>query len=74
MNDRTIEIPMPEVAPTGWVVDSAEAVHEVWDMVMAEQDGRVQSIEDRMLMAILRSVHEGLNRRAACGKCEGGRQ
>lgn len=67
--DSTLTIPMPAVAPTGFEIDKAEAIHPVWEMVMAEQGGRVQSIEDRMLMAVLRAVHEGLNRRQLCTAC-----
>lgn len=66
----TLTIPMPSVAPTGWEIDTADMVHGVWDMVMAERAGRIQSIEDRMLMSILRATHEGLHRMEPCGKCE----
>lgn len=66
---KTLTIPMPAVAPTGFEIDNAQAVHPVWDMVISEQNGRVQSIEDRMLMAMLRAVHEGLNRVKPCATC-----
>lgn len=68
-NDRTLNIPIPAVAPTGIEIDRAEAIHPVWEMVVTEQGGRVQSIEDRMLMAVLRAVHEGLNRAQHCTTC-----
>lgn len=57
---KSMEIPLAQVAPTGWEIDSPEMVQTVWDMVIAEQNNRVQSIEDRMLMAILRSYYAGL--------------
>ena len=60
---NTITIPVPSVAPLGIPVDSPEAVREVWDaFVKPEQDAGIpQSVEMRVLMAILRAVHAGLS-------------
>lgn len=58
---QIIEIPHPGVAPFG-VPLVASAIQEVWDVfVKPDQDaGNIQSIEMRCLMAVLRSVHQGL--------------
>lgn len=63
MSERTITIPVPTVAPMGWEANSA-SVQEVWDtFVKPDQDaGNVQSGEMRVLMAVLRSVYEGMLR------------
>jgi hypothetical protein len=60
---RTITIPVPIVAPTGSELDKPEYVQEVWDaFVKPEQDAEIpQSVEMRLLMAILRAVHAGLS-------------
>lgn len=60
---KYIEIPMPVVAPTGWEVDTPSMVEEVWDAFVKpsqSDDAPPQSVEMRMLMAILRSVYDGL--------------
>lgn len=67
--ERTLIIPLPSVAPTGFEIDRAEPMHDIWGLVMGEQNGRVQSIEDRMLMATLRAVHEGFDRLIPCAIC-----
>lgn len=58
---ESITIPMPMVRPLGIPV-TKEAVQEVWDTyVKPDQDAEVPpSAEMRILMAILRSVYEGL--------------
>lgn len=60
--DKTIIIPVPEVAPFGSLLDKPEYVQEVWDaFVKPDQDAGIpQSSEMRMLMAILRAVYTGL--------------
>ena len=60
MSDR-ISIHRPETAPFGTPV-THDGVQEVWDaFVKPEQEaGTPQSIEMRMLMAILRSVAAGM--------------
>lgn len=57
-----ISIPVPMVAPFGALITRPETVQEVWDaFVKPEQDaGTPQSIEMRLLMAILRAVYQGL--------------
>ena len=57
---NVMEIPVPIVAPFGVEV-TADAVKEVWDVfVKPGQDaGELQSVEDRILMAILRAVYAG---------------
>lgn len=62
MSAKTIQIPMPQVAPLGIPV-TADAVQEVWDAFVApsqRDDSPPQSVEMRCLMAILRAVHRGL--------------
>lgn len=56
-----VQIPVPLVRPLGISV-TTDAVQEVWDtFIKPVQDrGDVQSVEDRILMAILRAVYEGL--------------
>jgi hypothetical protein len=58
---RTIEIPVPLLAPFMIPLDS-HAVQNVWDaFVKPDQDaGMPQSIEMRALMAILRAVYAGM--------------
>lgn len=62
LDKEAIVIPMPKVAPLGVPVNKAEYVQEVWDaFVKPDQDtGLPQSVEMRVLMAILRAVHKGL--------------
>lgn len=57
-----LRLPRPMVAPLGMPINSAEAVHEVWDTFVkpGQDEGRIQSVEDRTLMSILRAVHEAL--------------
>lgn len=57
-----ITIPVPMVAPMGISINSRAAVQEVWDaFVKPDQEaGNIQSVEMRMLMAILRAVYEGM--------------
>lgn len=60
----SITIPIPRVLPFGIPVDDVGGVQEVWDVfVKPTQDDSAppQSIEDRMLMAILRAVYVGLS-------------
>lgn len=56
-----ITIPLPLVRPLGLPVTRAN-VEEVWNaFIKPEQEERgLQSVETRILMAILRSVYEGL--------------
>jgi hypothetical protein len=56
-----ITIPIPVVAPLGIPVETKEEVYAVWDaFVKPEQDvGIPQSVEMRILMAILRAVYKG---------------
>lgn len=60
----TMVIPVPVLAPLDIPVISSEAVQDVWDaFVKPDQDkGNPQSVEMRLLMAILRSVHEGMEK------------
>lgn len=60
-------IPIPSMAPFGDPLDEPEFVQEVWDtFVKPDQDsGGPQSVEMRMLMAILRAVYRGLEDRKA---------
>lgn len=61
---KTISIPVPLVAPIGWEVDKPEMIQDVWDaFVKPSQSDNAppQSAEMRVLMAILRSVYEGLS-------------
>lgn len=59
---ETIPIPIPRLAPFGLAISDPESVQEVWDaFVKPDQDaGRLQSVEMRALMAILRAVHQGM--------------
>lgn len=59
-----IKIPMPVVAPLGVEVTS-DAVQEVWNVFVkpGQESGVPQSFEERVLMAILRSVYQGLTER-----------
>lgn len=60
MNDERLTIPVPLVAPLGIPV-TAGAVQEVWDaFVRPAQERGEQSAEDRILMAILRAVYQGM--------------
>lgn len=58
---ETVAIPIPIVRPLGTRLDRPEYVKEVWDaFVKPEQDAEIPpSVEMRMLMAILRAVHDG---------------
>ena len=58
----TVVIAVPMVRPLWTPLDQPEYIQEVWDtFVKPEQDAEVpQSVEMRMLMAILRSVYDGL--------------
>ena len=58
---ETIRIPVPTVAPLGIPVDR-DSLREVWDCyVKPGQDaGNLQSVEERILMAVLRAVYVGL--------------
>ena len=58
---ETIRIPVPAVAPLGIPVDR-DSLREVWDCyVKPGQDaGDLQSVEERILMAVLRAVYVGL--------------
>ena len=59
---ETVAIALPLVRPLAMPVDKPEYVTEVWDaFVKPEQDAEIPpSVEMRMLMAILRSVYDGL--------------
>lgn len=62
MPKESIIIPVPLVAPFGIPVTSG-AVRDVWDTFikpMQTDDAPPQDIETRILMAILRAVHQGL--------------
>lgn len=64
MTDQsTIEIPVPRVAPLMIPLDDPAMVQEVWDVFVKpdQEAGIPQSVEMRMLMAILRAVHAGLS-------------
>ena len=58
---KMLTIPHPTVRPLGQEV-SRDEVRAVWDTWVkpAQDSGEIQSIEDRILMAILRAVYEGL--------------
>ncbi|MEX1078899.1 MAG: hypothetical protein WED09_07310 [Homoserinimonas sp.] len=57
---KLVTIPVPVVAPLGQEVTRDE-VRAAWEtFVVQQQGGGLQSIEDRILMAILRAVYEGL--------------
>jgi hypothetical protein len=58
MAERFIKVPMPTVAPLMYEM-TKEGVREVWDaFVKPDQDsGMPQSVEMRLLMAILRAVN-----------------
>lgn len=57
----TITIPLPLVRPLGIPVNR-DAVREVWNEFVLDKNGEMpmQSIEERVLTAILRAVYEGL--------------
>lgn len=59
---RMVEIPWPMVRPL-WVPLSAGGVREVWDTFVKpiQDSGDPPSVEERCLMAILRSVFDGLS-------------
>lgn len=59
---KKLTIPRPTVAPFGGEV-SAEDVRDVWEtFVKPDQEaGKPQSGEMRVLMGILRAVHQGLS-------------
>lgn len=62
-NRRTVTIPVPLVAPMGWELTDPEIVEGLWETFVKpsqSDDAPPQSIELRCLMAILRSVHKGL--------------
>lgn len=56
-----ITVPLPIVRPLGTPITSG-AVQEVWDVFVkpAQDRGDIQSVEDRILMAILRAVYIGM--------------
>lgn len=56
-----MEMDVPRVLPLGIEVDR-DAVREVWDTFVKpiQERGDLQSVEDRILMAILRSVYAAL--------------
>lgn len=58
---QTVTIPMPLVLPFGSPITPG-AVQDVWDaFVKPDQDAELpQSVEMRILMAILRAVYAGL--------------
>lgn len=61
MSDR-VSIPRPEMAPFGTPV-TYSGVQDVWDAFVTpgqDDDAPPQSVEMRMLMAILRSVAAGM--------------
>ena len=63
MSDKTITIPVPLVAPFGFEVNDPAMVEDVWDTFVKpaqSDDAPPQSAEMRVLMAILRAVHAGL--------------
>ena len=59
---RWMMIPVPTVAPLGVEVDKKKFVQEVWDAFIKplQDSGNIQSAEERVLMAILRAMYEGL--------------
>lgn len=59
--DPAFTAPIPTVRPLGYEV-TAEMVQEVWDAYIkpGQDAGMPQSVEERVLMAILRSVYAGL--------------
>lgn len=59
--NQKITIPMPVVAPFGTEVN-ADAVQMVWDTYIkpGQEAEMPQSIEERILMAILRAIYAGL--------------
>jgi hypothetical protein len=58
----TVAIAIPIVRPLAMPLDKPEYVTEVWNaFVKPEQDAEIPpSVEMRLLMAILRSVYDGL--------------
>lgn len=69
MSDRTnFTIPGIYVAPLGIQITNPEAIHDIWDVYIkpSQERGDLQSIEERMLMAVLRSVHAGLDTENNC--------
>lgn len=61
-NMEFMVIPIPRVAPLGIPVNTINGVQEVWDTFIkpAQDAGEPQSIEERVLMAILRSMYVGV--------------
>ena len=59
-NDPEMLIPVPQMAPFGDQIN-IDSVREVWNaFVKPDQDaGNVQSVEMRLLMAILRATFAG---------------
>ena len=55
-------IPVPRVAPFGEPADKRSFLQDVWDTFIkpSQEAGNPQSIEERILMAVLRAVYEGL--------------
>jgi hypothetical protein len=63
MATKYLKIPVPLVAPMGWEVDDYKMIQDVWDaFVKPSQSDNAppQSAEMRVLMAVLRAVHQGL--------------
>ena len=63
--NNTVTIPLPVVMPFGSRLDRPEFVQEVWDaFVKPDQEEKIpQSVEMRLLMAILRALYQGLEER-----------
>lgn len=63
MNEKTITIPVPLVAPFGIEITDPQVIENIWDTFVKpgqSDDAPPQSAEMRALMAVLRSVHQGL--------------
>lgn len=61
-SEETHQLKTPLVAPFGTPVDR-DAVQEVWDTFIVptqSDDAPPQSVEERILMAILRAVYQAL--------------
>jgi len=66
--DAPFTIPPILVAPLGYPIIHPESIHDIWDVYIkpSQERGDPQSIEERMLMAVLRSVHAGLDPNDQC--------
>lgn len=69
LSEHLIAIPVPRMAPFGDRVIDPSAIQEIWDaFVKPDQERQVpQSIEMRLLMAVLRAVYEGMEQHIANG-------